>query len=227
MSLVKRPASTPPSAAPSRKAEDEWGIEAEADYYNRKALERAYIGEAHEGATKDWGLVDIPPGTNRVNMHGIGGGRQEVTWQRYNGARRATFYADEKEFSTDYGAIAKVETPPPPPPPAPAPPPPSAPPAKKSDMWTEVTKDLVIKEAIEAMGYGYEETDDFFYVMEYLRYEDVLQLVEISDDIRRERRRRIREIEWERQELDSRKSKYDETVIEREVIYDSRRGRYA
>jgi len=64
----------------------------------------------------------------------------------------------------------------------------------------------------------------------------VLQLVEISDDIRRDRRHRIREIEWEREHMRSAppaplppksKSKYDETIVEREVIYDSRRGRYA
>lgn len=40
----------------------------------------------------------------------------------------------------------------------------------KKDMWTEVTKDLVIKEAIDEMGYDYEETADFFYVIDYLRY---------------------------------------------------------
>jgi hypothetical protein len=37
-------------------------------------------------------------------------------------------------------------------------------------MWTEVTKDLVLREAIEQMGYSCEETDDFFYIMEYLKY---------------------------------------------------------
>ena len=41
-------------------------------------------------------------------------------------------------------------------------------------MWTEVTKDLVIKEAIEEMGYEYEETEEFFYVIEYLRYVSLL-----------------------------------------------------
>jgi len=41
---------------------------------------------------------------------------------------------------------------------------------RKKDMWTEITKDLVIREAIDSMGYACEETDDFFYVMEYLRY---------------------------------------------------------
>jgi hypothetical protein len=42
--------------------------------------------------------------------------------------------------------------------------------SKKDRRWTEITKDLVIKEAIEESGYEYEETDGFFYVMEYLRY---------------------------------------------------------
>lgn len=37
-------------------------------------------------------------------------------------------------------------------------------------MWTEITKDLVSKDAIEYMGYAYEETGEFFYVMDYLRY---------------------------------------------------------
>lgn len=113
-------------------------------------------------------------------------------------------------------------------------------------MWTEVTKDLVIKEAIEEVGYGFEETEQYFYVMEYLRYvstmrhgqsnsrqqlltrssqEDVLQLVELSEEIRRDRRARIREIEWEREELNRRRLRYDERVYEREIIYDGRRGR--
>ncbi|KAB2578603.1 hypothetical protein BFW01_g12547 [Lasiodiplodia theobromae] len=206
---------------PRRKHADDWDIDGEADYYNRKAMERAYVGEAHNGATKDWAIVDVPPGTNRVRMEGVGGGAQEVTWQRYNGVRRSKFLADEREYATDWGA------------PAPAPPPLPAPPKPKpADMWTEITKDLVLKEAIDAMGYDYEETDYFFYVMEYLRYEDVLQLVEISDDIRRERRQRIREIEYERKKLEAPPPKKEYDYYEREIIYerererDDRRGRY-
>ncbi|KAB2103937.1 hypothetical protein AG0111_0g7712 [Alternaria gaisen] len=99
---------------------------------------------------------------------------------------------------------------------------------KKKDMWTEITKDLVIREAIDSMGYSCEETDDFFYVMEYLRYEDVLHLVEISDEIRRKRKSRIREIEIERKSIhDSRPaSAYDDRFYEHEVSFDSRRSRY-
>jgi hypothetical protein len=44
-------------------------------------------------------------------------------------------------------------------------------------MWTEVAKDLVIKEAIEEKGYEYDETDAFFYVMEYLQYVSPAPLV--------------------------------------------------
>jgi len=42
--------------------------------------------------------------------------------------------------------------------------------APPREMWTEITKDLVTKEGIESLGYQYEETEEFFYVMEYLRY---------------------------------------------------------
>lgn len=39
-----------------------------------------------------------------------------------------------------------------------------------SDLWTEITKDLVTREAVEQLGYDFHETDDFFYILEYLRY---------------------------------------------------------
>jgi hypothetical protein len=96
---------------------------------------------------------------------------------------------------------------------------------RKKDMWTEVTKDLVCREAIDGMGYSCEETDEFFYVMEYLQ-EDVLHLVEISDDIRRKRKSRIREIEFERETIRDRRPGYDERFYEHEVSFDSRRNRY-
>lgn len=195
------------SLSAPRRRYTENDLEAEAEYYNRKAAERAYIGEAYNGATRDWAIVDVPPGTNRVRMDGVGGGSQEITWQRYNGVRRSKFITEDEEFTSDFGR------------PAPAKP-------KSADMWTEITKDLVMKEAIETMGFDYEETDYFFYVMEYLRYEDVLKLVELSDDIRTNRRSRIRSIDYEREEIRERRPKYDDRYYEHEVSYDSRRSRY-
>ncbi|PNS17997.1 SAC3 family protein 1 [Sphaceloma murrayae] len=110
-------------------------------------------------------------------------------------------------------------------------------PRLRRDMWTEVTKDLVIKEAIERQGYDYEETDKFFYVIEYLKYEDVLRLVEISEDLKRERRERLKDKKWIKEDSDRASitgggSRYDERerIVEHEHIYDSREirrnGRY-
>lgn len=193
------------SLSAPRRRYTENDLEAEAEYYNRKAAERAYIGEAYNGATRDWAIVDVPPGTNRVRMDGVGGGSQEITWQRYNGVRRSKFINEDEEFISDFGRPAPVKP-------------------KSADMWTEITKDLVIKEAIDTMGFDYEETDYFFYVMEYLRYEDVLKLVELSDDIRANRRSRIRQIEYEREEIRERRPKYDDRYYEHEEAwYDSRR----
>lgn len=257
------------SAAPERVDYSD-----EAEYITSKIDSRGRMGEAWHGATRDWTIVDVPPGTERVKMDGVGGGGAEVTWQRYNGVRRAKFIP-ERESS---GALVPLQT-------SPntssttiiserdriAPSPrdaerdrlsvqiydknreidvekvtdrrislrPSAPaPVKRSDMWTEITKDLVVREAIEEMGYEYEETEFFYYVMQYLRYEDVLQLVQMSDNIRRRRKDRVREIQWEREYRDEwererhhhhhhshsrhRRPKWDEDerIVEREVIYD-------
>ena len=49
-------------------------------------------------------------------------------------------------------------------------------PDPRERMWTEVTRDLVSEEAIKEKGYEYEETPEFYYVMEYLRYVSVLAL---------------------------------------------------
>lgn len=138
----------------------------EAEYYNQRATERSYIGEGYNGATKDWAIVDVPPGTRRVELEGIGGAKEEVTWQRYNGVRRSKFKAEEDVYAggaelirqeevvdtRDRGRRFVAQKP------------------KTEAMWTEITKDLVNKEAIEEMGYDYEETEFFFYVMVYLRY---------------------------------------------------------
>ncbi|KYK57947.1 hypothetical protein DCS_04960 [Drechmeria coniospora] len=109
-------------------------------------------------------------------------------------------------------------------------------------MWTEMTKDLVTREAIEQMGYEYEETKWFYYIMSYLPYDEVLHLIELSDGIRRARRERARELRWEhdwrddwgrphhRHRHDHRRLHDgwdDERVRETEVIYDSHRPRFA
>ena len=139
----------------------------EADYYNAKALERSYPGEGYNGATQDWAIVDVPPGTRKVAMDGAGGGRQEITWQKYNGVRRSKFMPE----GSDEGYGSEVGRP--------------GRPAvgggeigrrfgsrrnPTDGLWTEITKDLVVKEAIKEAGYEFEETEDFYYVIAYLGY---------------------------------------------------------
>ncbi|KAL3468597.1 hypothetical protein BJX64DRAFT_246330 [Aspergillus heterothallicus] len=68
----------------------------------------------------------------------------------------------------------------------------------KERLWTEITKDLVVKEAIEHAGYEYEEMDSFYYIFSNLHPDEVSDLIEDSDEIRRARRRRLQEIRRER-----------------------------
>ncbi|KAK2589402.1 hypothetical protein QQS21_012922 [Conoideocrella luteorostrata] len=251
------------SAAPITSPNDD-----EAEYITSKIDSRGRIGEAYHGATKDWTIVDVPPGTEKVRMDGVGGATTETNWSKYSGVRRTKFiperdgalvparqpspmpstsvgrdhtsvtlYDREKEIDVDVEIERrKTRTP------APPPPPPSR------DMWTEITKDLVCREAIEEMGYRYEETKWFFYIMDYLKYDEVLHLTELSARIRRHRRR-YKEAERERDYMDDwyrRSHRHyhdhrphhrqgydwewdDERVRETEVIYDSRgpaRGYY-
>lgn len=186
----------------------------EAERITGRIGSRGGMGEAWGGRTKDWTVVDVPPGTEKVRMDGAGGGAAEVVWERYSGARKAKFIAErtsegtivpasppasssvtavsagrdyarprtehdhlsveiynksrdrsrdrdvEIEKVTDRRISIRPSQPPAPPAPLPRP----------KDMWTEVTKDLVIREAIEDCGYEYEETELFFYVMQYLKY---------------------------------------------------------
>ena len=173
--------------------------ESEADYYAGRVNDRAYIGEAYNGATKDWSIVDVPPGTERVRMDGVGGGSEEITWQKFNGVRRSKFIPEreretiresssraiqapsrEKDtldieisssrrrkggavYEREYERIEetnndrRVGMP-------------RGPKNRVGTLWTEITKDLVVKEAIEELGYDYEETEYFYYIIRYLQY---------------------------------------------------------
>jgi len=63
-----------------------------------------------------------------------------------------------------------------------------------NELWTEITKDLITREAIEDFGYPYEETDLFYYIFDYLSREQIGELIELTADIRRQR---VRDLEYE------------------------------
>lgn len=197
----RRPHSAAPVAPPPH---DE-----EAEYITGKIDSRGRMGESWGGATKDWAIVDVPPGTERVRMDGVGGASTETNWSKYSGVRRTTFvpererdagalvpaaaatareasptaaapqrprdshtsvtvYDREREIDVDVDIERRRSSKTP----ALPAPPPAAPPER--EMWTEITKDLVCREALQEMGYAYEETKWFFYVMDYLKYVSIL-----------------------------------------------------
>lgn len=154
------------SAAPLRDPARE-----EAEYLTSAIDARGRHGEAYHGSTRDWEIVDVPPGTQRVTMDGAGGASTETTWQRYSGVRRTQFVPEREE------------EPVPAPAPAPLPEPrksrdrlsvhverrtSSRPREPAMETWTEITRDLVNEEAIVRMGFAFEKRGDFFYVMQYL-----------------------------------------------------------
>jgi len=137
---------------------------------------RGYIG-----ATSDWAIVDVP-GTERLRIGGVGSASEEITWRRHNGVRRSKFVPEVREDMLivepkrkasgleidisassrhrDRGAVyervgqssdRRVALP-------------------RSPLWTEITKDLVVPEAIKQLGYEFEETEYFYYVLKYLQY---------------------------------------------------------
>ena len=169
----------------------------EAYEITNKIDSRGKMGEAWNGITKDWAIIDVPPGTERVRMDGAGGAAAEVTWQKYSGVRRAKFIPEREERSSVVSASTSVSelrapaererrlsvqiidkdrgsrdreveiekvtdrrisirgsTPPP----------------RRPETWTEITKDLVCREAIQEMNYEFEETEFFYYIVEYLAY---------------------------------------------------------
>lgn len=62
---------------------------------------------------------------------------------------------------------------------------------ERKELWTEVTKDLVARDALEEFGFYYEETNDFYYIFEYLSRDQITDLIELTKDIRREKVRAI------------------------------------
>jgi hypothetical protein len=117
----------------------------EVDYSAPRKSERRFLDEAHKGPPKDWTVVDVPPGTKRIIMDGAGGGSEEITIQR-----RRPKVIEGDEFPPDrIGGRPRARP------------------------WTELTKDLVVREAIERAGYEYEETERFYHVFDYLKYVSV------------------------------------------------------
>jgi hypothetical protein len=101
-----------------------------------------------------------------------------------------------------------------------------------NELWTEITKDLITREAIEDCGYQYEETEFFYYIFEYLHRDQIAELIDLTAEIRRQR---VRDIEYESiagrerdrerdRERERRTLDWDREDSRTEIIIESGRG---
>lgn len=130
----------------SKNASDEL----EEDAYHQR---RAEPPLSNDSPVDDWAFVDAPPRSRRTRDRG-------VMQRRYSRERRPRPLAgddmlSDHEAGTRGGPVGRryVGTK-----------------SRRERLWTEITKDLVLREAIERAGYEFEETEFFYYIFDYLRY---------------------------------------------------------
>ncbi|PHH51426.1 hypothetical protein CFIMG_005016RAa [Ceratocystis fimbriata CBS 114723] len=186
------------------------GVPTEATQITTRINENGQIGEASNGITQGWTTIDVPPGTKRVRMDGAGGSSAEVTWHGYKGLRRARFIHDPeqeaeeevlrrsrpgsrarsgeregnkrgeqgRERGRERGRRPDITTT-------------SIKPSRRQreESWIEIPKKIVNRAALRAHEYDFEETEAFFYVKAYLGPNEVAELIALTKQIRREKRR--------------------------------------
>lgn len=117
------------------------------DYDEESSVSRS---RRYDDNASDWTLIDVPPGTRRITLEAdergfSGPDVSSATNMRMMGMESQS----QSSFSRTKGVRRSKGT--------------------STELWTEVTKDLITRDAIEEMGYPYEETDSFFYIFEYLQ----------------------------------------------------------
>jgi len=195
------------------------------DYDEESSVSRS---RRYDDNQSDWTLIDVPPGTRKITLEAdergfSGPDVSSATNMRMMGLQQQQQQSETLTSISRSRGVRRSKS--------------------STELWTEVTKDLVTREAIEELGYPYEETDSFYYIFEYLQKDQIDELIEVTAEIRHER---VRELEFKRrlQMVDGRDSRSsfggnDERVVERESIHDHvtevvyadehprrRRGRY-
>jgi hypothetical protein len=194
------------------------------DYDEESSVSRS---RRYDDNQSDWTLIDVPPGTRKITLEADERGFSGPDVSSATNMRMMGLNASESQTSISRSRGVRRSK------------------GSSTELWTEVTKDLITRDAIEEMGYPYEETDSFYYIFEYLQKDQIDELIEITAEIRHER---VRELDFKRRlELvdarDARDSRSsfgnDERILERERIHDHvtevvyadehprrRRGRY-
>lgn len=125
-------------------------FELEEDAYHQRRVEPRL---SNDSPVDDWAFVDAPPRSARMMDRKV----VERRYSRERGPRppAGDGMLPESEADARGGPVGRryVGTK-----------------SRKERLWTEITKDLVLREAIERAGYEFEETEFFYYIYAYLRY---------------------------------------------------------
>lgn len=129
----------------------------ELDLYSHRKPEPPFVDAAPKGMAGDVSFVDPAPMPVPV-MRGSVADEIAFGLGRNGGDQRIRYFPeddDSPEEEMDDGKVGRRYI---------------GMKEQRKRLWTEITKDLVVREAIERAGYEYEETDYFYYIFSYLHY---------------------------------------------------------
>lgn len=112
--------------------------EEEIEVYEKRTTPRSTAGLS-KGTTDEWSTADTPSKIDAAEMSGA-----------LSVIEVAPKHAVEEELERDMDIGQQVEK------------------EHRDERWTEITKELVVREAIERLGYEFEETRKHYYVFSFL-----------------------------------------------------------
>ncbi|KAJ5609323.1 hypothetical protein N7528_009890 [Penicillium herquei] len=210
--------SEPESFTRSRGAQYRDFEEDEMEVREKPSTPRSFAEELKLESTDEWSVVQTPSKEEAVEMTGA---LQIVEVAPKDASSDESEAEAEAEVEIERGRLLEPE--------------PLKPELNLNERWTEITKDLVVRDAIERLGYEFEEYKAYYYIFSDLHPDQLDELIQLSDDIRKARRRRIQQINNEREARPARSPSLvdrrsprprwsgERRVKEREWIIDSRR----
>ena len=120
-------------------------IEEKHSSHTKRSQPRSLADDSPKDAKDDWSVVHAPSKAEAMEMSGA-----------LDIVEVAPKHSSEPEIEVeeDESEVASPN--------------PKDPKEHRDERWTEITKDLVVREAIERLGYEFEETRMFYYIFSYL-----------------------------------------------------------
>lgn len=105
---------------------------------------RSLVDDSPKEVTEEWSVVHTPSKTEALEMTGA----LDIVEVAPKGSSGPEIEVEEEEIKVKPKVKGSKE--------------------QRDERWTEITKDLVVREAIEQLGYEFEETRMFYYIFSYL-----------------------------------------------------------